>query len=546
MSTTAGGAVLDNAATASSATRDPGTANNTATARATAGAAADLSVQITPDRPSAVVGEELRWTAIVGNAGPQTATGVVVTLELPAGLTDPGATVPGGSCTVSGRTVTCTVPDLAPGASATIALTGTVGRAAAQTTLSVDAVATSALTDPVPANNAASAGVVSVPAAVDLVVTKRTDKDSAPAGERVTITTDVVNRGPSTATDVVLVDTLPDGVTLESVTPSQGSCTVDGRTITCNLGTILDGQTVSVAVVVVVDVAGADQTLLNAGSVNSGQFDTDGSNNGARITTGGIPVPAAADKPQIAITKTVDKTSVRAGDQVVWTVTAKNTSNLPATGVRIVDQLPAGLDYVSTKATGATCTRNARTITCVVSRMEPGRSVSIKITTAVAASGGPINNIATVTATELPNAQDAGQVAGARVQASGAPFVVAGIKPLEPYSRPGRTVRIAVKVTNVGVGTASGVQACFTLPDGVVLIRRPASLTQRGARFCLRAPSLAEGKAKRIVLTGRVVGGPGRKRAKLTGTSTNSRVKVETYPLDVRGARPTRAAGVTG
>ncbi len=542
----AGGAVLDNAASASSATRDPDVANNTATARATAGAAADLSVAVSPDRPSAVVGEEIGWTAAVGNAGPQTATGVVLTLALPAGLVDPKATVPGGTCTVAATAVTCTVPDLAPGTSAVVALTGTAGRAAAETSLVVAGTVAGALPDPAPSNNAAAAGVVSVPAAVDLVVTKRTDKPSAAVGEQVTITTDVLNRGPSTATDVTLVDTLPEGVALESVTPSQGSCTVADRTITCNLGSIADGQTVSVAVVVTVQAAGADQSLLNAGTANSGQFDTDGSNNDARVTTGGQPPTVAAPKPAITITKSVSKTSVAAGDEVVWTVTAKNTSNAVATGVRIVDQLPAGLDYVSTKATGATCTRNARTITCLVSRMEPGRVVTIKITTAVAVPGAPIDNIATVTAAELPEAQSAGQVAGARVQAAGAPFVVAGIKPLEPYSRPGRRVRIAVKVTNVGAAGARDVRACFTLPKSVVLLRRPPGVTQRGAQFCLSAASLEPGKNKRVVLSARVVGGAGTSRAKLKGTASNSRVKVESYPLEIRGQRPTRAAGVTG
>lgn len=549
VATTAGGAVLDNAATASAATRDPNTANNTATARATAGAAADLEVAITPDRTSAVVGETVGWTAVVGNGGPQTATGGVVTLELPDGLADPSATVPGGSCTVSGRTVTCTIPNLAPGATATIALRGTLGRAAAERDLAVEATVTGALPDPVPTNNAARAAVVTVPSAVDLVVTKRTDKPSAGVGERVTITTDVLNRGPSTATDVTLTDTLPAGVRLESVTPSQGTCTVTGQIVTCNLGSLADGQTATVAVVVVIERDGVDQSLLNAGQANSQQFDLDGSNNSDRVSTTGVDDrigTASLPKPVIKLTKVVDKTAVAAGDAVVWTLTATNTSNVDATGVRVTDQLPAGLDYVSTKVSGGTCTRNARTITCVVSRLQPDQSVTIKVTTRVAVAGAPIDNVANVTTTELPDPKAASQIAGARVRATGAPFVVAGIKPLEAYTRPGRRVRIAVKVTNVGQTTANGVRACFTLPSGVVLLRRPAGLTQKGAQFCLRAPSLAAGKNKRIVLSARVVGGAGTTRPGLTGTAANSRVKVERYPLVVRGARPTRAAGVTG
>ncbi len=544
----AGGAVLDNAATASSGTRDPDTTNNTATARATAGASADLSVTLTADRASVTVGEAITWNAVVGNGGPQLGTGIVATISLPSGLEGVTATVPGGSCVIAGAVATCTLADLPVGASQTIQLRGTAGRDTAERSLVATAVVTGSRPDPNPADNTASAALVAVPAAVDLVVTKRSDRDNAGPGEQVTITTDVLNRGPSTATKVVLTDTLPDGVTLVSVTPTQGTCTVVGRTVTCDLGDIPNGQTASIALVVTVDVAGVNLQLLNAGVATSGQFDTDGSNNAARITTGGQPAAPspAATAPLVELTKTVDKASVAAGGEVVFTITATNRGTATATGVRIVDQLPAGLDYVSTKGTGVTCTRNARTITCVASSLPAGKSVALKVTTRVASPGKPIDNVATVVSAGLGDTNAKGQKASARVQASGAPYIVAGIKPLEAYTRPGKTVRIAVKVTNVGQATGSDVQACFTLPSGVVLLRKPAGLTQRGAKFCLTVARLDPNKNKRVVLSARVVGGAGTSRPRITGTATNSRVKTEAYPLVVRGQRAARGNGVTG
>ncbi len=69
---------------------------------------------------------------------------------------------------------------------------------------------------------------------------------------------------------------------------------------------------------------------------------------------------------------------------------------------------------------------------------------------------------------------------------------------------------------------------------------------QRGAKFCMTVPTLASGKAKRIVLSARVVGPSGASRPKLSATSANSRVKMEAYPLVIRGERAARGNGVTG
>jgi uncharacterized repeat protein (TIGR01451 family) len=547
----AGGATIDNTATASSAVRDPDPSNNTASVHAVAGDAADLGVTIAPNRPTATVGEAITWTAVVGNAGPKTATGVVTTLTIPAGLTGVTATVPGGTCTIAGQTATCTLPDLASGASNAIELTGTAGRTTAETSLVAKAVVAGTLPDPLLTNNTATAATVPIPASVDLVVTKTIDKPAASAGENVTITTTVLNRGPSTASGVVLTDTIPEGVDFVSVTPSQGNCVVEGRQITCRLDELPDGASATIQLVVTIRVEGADQQLLNAGSASSDQPDADGSNNAAQVVANGAPAgvkpgPAPAT-PSIELKKTVDKASAVAGSQVVFTLSATNHGSGAATGVRITDPLPAGLEYVSTKASaGLTCSRKALTITCLASTLAPGQTVTAKITTTIATSGVPIDNVATLTAAGLADTTAKGQRASASVTGSGAPYVVAGIHPLEAYTRPGKTVRIAVKVTNVGQAEAKDVVACFTLPSGVVLTKKPAGLVQHGAKFCLTQSRLAKGKNKRVVLTARVVGGAGTSRPKLTGKSTNSRVKVETYPLVVKGRLPTRAAGVTG
>ena len=57
---------------------------------------------------------------------------------------------------------------------------------------------------------------------------------------------------------VQVVDTLPAGVAFVSATPSQGSCSQSGGTVTCPLGTIAAGANATVALVVTPNVDGPD------------------------------------------------------------------------------------------------------------------------------------------------------------------------------------------------------------------------------------------------------------------------------------------------
>ena len=94
--------------------------------------------------------------------------------------------------------------------------------------------------DPSPGNNSASATTTVTPVA-DLSLTKSDSPDPVLAGELLTYTLTAHNAGPSSASGVELIDTLPAGVTFDSATPTQGSCSEASGTVTCALGTIADG-----------------------------------------------------------------------------------------------------------------------------------------------------------------------------------------------------------------------------------------------------------------------------------------------------------------
>ena len=94
--------------------------------------------------------------------------------------------------------------------------------------------------------------------AADLSLTKSDSPDPVLAGELLTYTLDGRTTPVPERDRRELTDTLPAGVTFDSATPSQGSCSEASGTVTCALGTIADGQSASVEIKVTPQSAGHD------------------------------------------------------------------------------------------------------------------------------------------------------------------------------------------------------------------------------------------------------------------------------------------------
>jgi uncharacterized repeat protein (TIGR01451 family) len=110
------------------------------------------------------VGNNITYTLTVSNAGPSSATNIVITDTLPAGVTFVSAI---GGCTHSAGVVTCTIPSLFPNSSTDITITV---RADTTGTLVNTAVVTAGTSDPTPGGNAATAPVTVGPAVSGVAV----------------------------------------------------------------------------------------------------------------------------------------------------------------------------------------------------------------------------------------------------------------------------------------------------------------------------------------------------------------------------------------
>ena len=136
--------------------------------------------------------------------------------------------------------------NLAPGASASCQFTEPVTGPGGTTHVdTVTASGQDANGNPVSASD--SAEVVITPKLIDLVVTKQATSPTKLHGT-VHYALTVTNKGPDQATNVQLADPAPAGITYLTATSSQGTCTVAPALVTCSLGTLASGQTVTIAI----------------------------------------------------------------------------------------------------------------------------------------------------------------------------------------------------------------------------------------------------------------------------------------------------------
>jgi uncharacterized repeat protein (TIGR01451 family) len=111
-----------------------------------------------------------------------------------------------------------------------------------------------------------------VPVTVNLSMTKNAEPNPTECKKDVTYTIVASSTGTAQAENVVVTDKLPDGLTLVSVSATQGTCEeVDTVTGTCNLGTLPVGESATITVVTTPTKAG---TIINATSATADSLET--------------------------------------------------------------------------------------------------------------------------------------------------------------------------------------------------------------------------------------------------------------------------------
>ena len=352
---TADGAVISNTATATTASADPDGTNDAKTATTDVVIEADVELVSLLDSPDPVLaGQNISYTVNFRNNGPSNSGQTNISFPLPPGTTFvslAAANPPWGSATpMPGNTGTVTlfVSNRAPGEMPpSPVITVKVDPSVADgTVLTLTGTATPfRFQDPDSTNNEAVADTT-VAAEADLAITKTDDVDPVAPGGTLVYTVSVENLGPSDAQNVVVTETLPAGVTfVETV-----GCGEDpAGAPTCSLGTVAGGATAQYTVEVTVDspAAAGLVSITNQADVSSSTTDPVAGNDSATEDT------AIAAAPDLTITKDDGGITATPGSVISWALDFENKGNQNATGVKVVETVPANTTFNEAASGGA-------------------------------------------------------------------------------------------------------------------------------------------------------------------------------------------------
>ncbi|HEU4328684.1 MAG TPA: SdrD B-like domain-containing protein [Roseiflexaceae bacterium] len=276
---------------------------------------------------------------------------------------------------------------------------------------------------------------------------------TAERGSLLTYTLIYGNTGPDAASDVVVSDRLPVGLTFVSSTPAPSTSSPTGAT--WELGTLTVGEQGEITVVAQV-APDAPASVTNVARIQTSSNQSDTEDDRATVTT---QIP----RPDLAIAKT-GPASAAVGSQITYTLAYTNVGTLTQGGT-VQDVLPVGLTFVS--ASPAPSQVAGQTLSWSVPPLAPGASGTIQVVAQVSVSAPPsVTNTTVITATsgdvDLSNNQDSVPTQLVRPNVT---VLKAG-----PASVPvGTMFSYSLAVRNTGTGPAAALVE-DTLPAGTTFV----------------------------------------------------------------------------
>ncbi len=470
---------ISNSASVIATEFDPNTSNNNVGPAFTpVFPAADLSLGMTASSNPVNAGTSLSFNLAVSNAGPNATSGSVsISNTFPSGVTSFTFSGAGWACSaLAGSVATCTN-------AASIAASGSapplvLSMTAPATGPAVDSASVSAGTgDPNSGNNIASQSVTVTPQA-NLSITK-TGPASVNAGQNIIYTVTVTNSGPSSAFGVSVTDPTPSGLTFVS---NSGGCT---GAYPCLLGTLTNGQTVTILSTYATSSASAGSTVVNSASVSSVTADPVPAGNTASFTT---TVNGSAD---LAITKN-GPVSSSPGTPLVYTITVTNNGPSDAAAVVVTDPTPVGTTFVSN---AGACTTP---FPCSLGTMTAGQSkvITATFTTAANFAGTSVTNTAAVSSSTTPDPASANNSTTITTPFGAASADLSIVKTGPTSAATGSSVTYTITVTNNGPAAATTVVVADPTPAGLSLSTTSGNCP---SAFPCALGSLASGQSATIL-----------------------------------------------
>ena len=386
----------------------------------------NLTINKTALKKVIYVNDEVTFVINITNAGRGDVTGLVVTDLVPQGF----EFIASGDSAYDSETGILNITSLSPGESYVFDITL---KAIANGTFTNIANVTCA-ENKTPVSD--SDDVVVIPV-VNLDVVKTVDYDDTAIGDVVVFTITVTNNGPSDATNVVIKDLFPQGLSL-----------IDG-TFDYTIPFLANGDSFVFNITARTTTKGSFTNYVNATCAENDTVKSSNATVNVYVT-------------DIKIEKTANVTDVMVNDLVNFTIVVRNHGNNPATKVYVSDVLDNSFEFI---AAGGNYNKNGQTIIWNIDKLGSDETFTTWILVKVL-NNGTFDNIAHANCVEEPTVKNS-------------TATVTAIKPVEldivkvaddnDYAI-GDEITFTIIITNNGPFNATNVVVTDVLPEGLILV----------------------------------------------------------------------------
>ena len=427
--------------------------NNKANNTTVADPVCDVTINKTVNASSICIGESVEWTITVVNVGPSTAFNVTVKDTLPEGVI-----ITGWDDSAAGRfdneTRIWEIGELEINKPVSLVL---VTKVLTEGNITNIVNVNTTTYEPNKTNNEANNTTVAYPIC-DLEISKAVTPDVVNVTDSVEWTIVVINHGPNVARNVVVNDTLPQGLTLINAIPSIGNYT-NGI---WNIGDLDVGTPVSL---VLITQATEEGNITNIAVVNTTTNETDKSNNIANNTTEVLPIC------DLEIIKLVSSKKSFVGEELTWTIRVINHGPSAAVGVEVLEDIPSSLKLIGASASKGTYNKDTNIWT--IGKLDKGAIETLVITTEVLSVGNITNPVEV--SSNTPDTNKSNNKANNTTEA----FAIVDLAVIKSSDKDkyhiNDTICWTITVFNKGPCDAHDVLAIDVLPSGVKFMSYNAS-----------------------------------------------------------------------
>ncbi|HTI72493.1 MAG TPA: carboxypeptidase regulatory-like domain-containing protein [Candidatus Limnocylindria bacterium] len=416
-----------------------------------------LALSKSVDVNQANVGDQVTFTLTLSNTG-GAATNVMIFDTLPEGLDYLGMVSGPTPGNASARSISWQL-SLVPAGSQTLAY-----RAVAQLPGTWNNVA-EAVNSPNPPISGSASVVVNPTIIITnpppiLDVSKSVDRTQAQLDETVTFTILVNNSGSGTATNVVLIDTLPDGLAYGGVISGSAPDNVSSNSLTWQLSIVPPGTQSFVI---------QSQTRQPGVWTNVAQL-LWGSNSPA-LASASLSIltndTVKTNLLDLRLTKIASVSEASVGDPVDFSISVANSGVWPATNVIVRDVLPPGFQLVDALEGGAPAAYDPTSGEWTLGFLSPGQVRTLTIHTVGAIAGPWTNEADIVSPSNLdPNAIPHGAAFVNMLAPAKADLIITKIADSTPVGVE-QLLSFIIRVGNNGPDDSKDIVVKDTLPKGM-------------------------------------------------------------------------------